>query len=645
MGSYFFMEKRNSKDKAIDKDIVTNLSNMDGGIKDLAFKIVGSEKNTISTSLDNKMNSLSNELDVNCNGDIIGSLISITRDSSLEDAKKLERIKSTIKDNTDSSIMQTLLNEMGSVVAKYEDLMSITSIMPQLKDARKGIVNNILSPDDATKKVALSMSLYGTAVSGKQNKEFYTEVKDIMEEVKFTKLLKHGIDRAVTLGKYYFAVLPYDELYGEIIERNHKKNRLRESTNLLNESMLNDIIDEDILNEGFEDSKKLKESICNFVNQNVIINEDASGLFDEDVLAEELKFIQEKQQKENTKDKKDNKQGKNVAGVADFEKYALNIFKDLEKRERKGNLTGKPITKANNTNTDGFISVNSAETDEKYIPKIKGCKIKKLDPRRLIPLKIDDTCFGYYYIENRRSLKAIQNPIKYKLKDDLTRGQFDSSIDMIYKSIGELMIKKIDKKFIEKNSEIKERLYDIVKNYEDAQQQYSITFLKPDDVVEFEIDDGESPFEQSLWFSKLYMLVLMSTITARVTRANDIRAYYIDLDAKGPANNMLMNAVNTLKRQNKSIIYYNNIQKIISASTVFDDVFLGKPAEGKNPIDFDIIQGQNVDIPTDLLEMLEKIAVDSTGLPLQLIQSSNDADFAKTYSMLNIKFLKRIVDF
>lgn len=628
------MAKNNNKDKEIDKSIISNIKDLGTSITDLSYKVQGSKSNEIGNSLDTKINALSNDLEINCNGDILGSLISITRDAKMEEYKKLEQIRATIKDNADNNIMQTLLNDMNSVVAKYEDLILITSLMPQLKDARKGIVANILSPDDATKKVSLSFSLYGQSIlSTDENKEFYNEVKDIMDSVNYTKLLKHAIDRTVTLGRYYYAVLPYSELYGEMIAKNNKKNkkyRLKESEefdNILTEASVN-IADEEDFKLCLESStnielNKVKQNIANFVQNNVVINESSIGLFDEDILSEELKLAE-------AKSNSINKDGDNSQN---FEKYAMNIFKNQNNRRTNYN-----------SNDNGFYST-STDIDDDDKPNIKGCKIKKLDPRRLIPLKVDDTCFGYYYIENKRSMKALQNPLKFKLKNDLNKSQIENSIDTIYRSIGELMATRLDKKFIEKNSEITDRLYDIIKNYEDAEQQYSITYLKPDDVVEFEIDDGESPFEQSLYFSKLYMLVLLSTITAKVTRSNDVRAYYVDVDAKGPANGMVANAINTLKRQNKSIVYYNNIQKILSANTVFDDIFLPKPAEGKNPIDYDIIQGQNVDIPTDLLEMLEKIAVDSTGLPLQLIQSSNDADFAKAYSMLNIKFLKRIVDF
>lgn len=610
------------RDNKVEIKTQDDFANIDKNLSDLSYKVYGSDANTVPTDIDKKLSSLTNELDINCSGDILGSLTEIIRDSNTSDVVKFEKLKSTIQDSRNSGIVQSLFSEMSSVVAKYEDLIVITSIMPQLKDARKGIVSNILSPDDATKRLALSINVNGEPIGNKDEyKVLNGTIKEIMKEVEFTKLLKHTVDRTVTLGKYACAVIPYSELYGKIIQKNENEKkgmgRLSENTKILNESDVS-IYNEDEFKENLDTKitplKSVKTSMVDFVNNNVTINDGADGLFDDELLMEEIKL---KIESDNT----------------DFEKSAMKMM--------NGNKGNKSSNLQNFDN--GFFDVDSV--DPNNVPKIMGCKIKKLDPRKTIPLKIDDTILGYYYIESKESVKALQSPVKFKFKSDMSSKDMNDNIDGIYKTLGELMVKKIDKKFIEKNNVVKDRLYDIIKYYEDSKQTYNITFLKPDQVVEFEVDNGESPFEQSLFFSKLYMLVLMSTITARVTRSNDIRAYYVDVDAQGPANSMVMNAVNTLKRQNKSIMYYNNIQKVMSSSTVFDDIFLPRSAEsGKTPIDFDIIQGQNVDIPTDLLEMLEKICVDTTGLPLQLIQSSNDADFAKTYSMLNMKFLKNIVD-
>lgn len=615
-------------DKIETTKVQADFDNIDKNLSTLSYNVYGSDKNVIPNSIGKKIASLTNELDINCGGDILGSLTEIIRDSNTSETVKFEKLKSTIQDSRNSGIMQSLFSEMSSVVAKYEDLIVITSIMPQLKDARKGIVSNILSPDDATKRISLNLSIDGESLaSSDEHKVLYSDIQQIMKDVGFTKLLKHTIDRTVTLGKYYCAVLPYSDLYGKIIQKNESEKKgfklgeAVEDSHMLNESDVN-IFNEEEFKENLDSTttlKSVKTSISEFVNNNVHVYDDSSELFDNELLLEELKF------------------GSSSVSVnkSDFEKQAMKIMGRDKKNE------SKPNTQSLN---NGFYSTDDVESGN--VPKLLGCKVKKLDPRRVIPLKIDDTCLGYYYVETKESVKALQNPVKFKFKTDLTNRDINDNVDSIYKTLGELMAKKIDKKFIEKNNAVKDRLYDIVKYYEDSKQMYNIIYLKPDEVVEFEIDGGESPFEQSLFFAKMYMLVLMSSITAKVTRSNDIRAYYVDVEAEGPANSMIMNAVNTLKRQNKSIMYYNNIQKVMSSSTVFDDIFLPRSADsGKTPIDFDIVQGQNVDIPTDVLEMLEKICVDSTGLPLQLIQSSNDADFAKTYSMLNMKFLKGIVDF
>jgi hypothetical protein len=51
--------------------------------------------------------------------------------------------------------------------------------------------------------------------------------------------------------------------------------------------------------------------------------------------------------------------------------------------------------------------------------------------------------------------------------------------------------------------------------------------------------------------------------------------------------------------------------------------------------------GQQFDIQTDLLNMLEEMAVNSTDVPIELIQARMSMDYATHYTMSSIKFLRK----
>lgn len=580
---------------------------------DINGDIYGTVKHSDVSSTADKISSLVSTYSKEMNMNFFDSIKNIENSFNDNEKRKLEVAKKAIEGNREATAFQTMINSMDSRTSKYEDLILITSLMPQLKSAKKAIVNSILSPDDFNKQIALNLNINDKPLET-LNSNLYKMIKGKLNDYEFTKLCKHIVDKTVTLGTYYVAVLPYDKLFKQMIDKKERENKYGNGKGKkVNESM--ELILEDVEIERFsecfnESNEEIVEGLKEIYNH-TNVDKNVTNLFNEAVLLHELK-------KTNTDPKIDK------------------VLNDISDREYKVDKTSSVITIK-----DGFLSSDA----NKNKPSINGCKIKKLDPRRLIPLDIDDTNLGYYYIENNNSKRLLKNPNIFSAKSNMNNPSGQHAMDLLYKSIGDLLWRKLDKKFIENNNEIKERLYDVLK-YADVNtdSQLEITYLESDEVIKFEIDDGESAFEQTLFFSRMYLMVLLSTITARVARANDVRAYYVEVDAQGGINSMVYNAINTLQKGNKSILSMNHVSKMLSSFSVFEDVFIPKTAGGNKPIDFDIISGQNIDMSTDLLETLEQICVNATGVPLALLQSSQDIDFAKTYTMLNLNFMKNVLD-
>ena len=61
------------------------------------------------------------------------------------------------------------------------------------------------------------------------------------------------------------------------------------------------------------------------------------------------------------------------------------------------------------------------------------------------------------------------------------------------------------------------------------------------------------------------------------------------------------------------------------------------------PVTFDTIQGQNIETPKELMDKYEENAVNATDVPLELVNSTNQADYATRYVMQNSKFLRKIL--
>lgn len=592
-------------------DLISLQKDLNNDIRTDIFGV--SNHNVDISDTQEKISSLVNGIKNNIGGDFFDCINELNSEFNMNQRATISKFKEKLTGDQNIGLFQSYLRANDSKINKYEDLKLITAVMPQLRQAKTAIINSILSPDDFTKQIALNFDVNGKSLAYEDPLK-YSSIQKILKKHKFTKLMKSVVDNTITLGTYYVAVIPYNKLYKDLLKQKEKyivksSDNTYKQTNI--KEMKNRLNSNKILKESVMSVEELAEEI-NSVYMNSEISSDSSNLLSEDVMIAELKKAKITSSEENI----------------NSTEFIDNIEKKLNKKS------------TNTEFNDGFIS------DDKNDLKISGCKIKKLDPRRILELSIDeDNCLGYLYIENAESAKAIRDFRKFNFSPDLNNTRRENAIDTIYKEIGNMLIQKLDKKFIEKYANIKERLYDILK-YADVNRdsKIKVSYLSTDEVVKFEINDGESVFEPALFFSRLYMMVLLSTITAKVVRSSDIRAYYVDVDADGGMNNMLYNAIDTLQSTNHSILSANHISKIISTFTAFDDLIIPRANGEKNTIDFDIISGQQVDLSTDLLELLEQICVNSTGVPLQLLQSSNDVDFARTYTMLNISFMKSILD-
>lgn len=64
---------------------------------------------------------------------------------------------------------------------------------------------------------------------------------------------------------------------------------------------------------------------------------------------------------------------------------------------------------------------------------------------------------------------------------------------------------------------------------------------------------------------------------------------------------------------------------------------------GERGIEFDILQGQDIPMNTELMEMLRNNMISATGVPSAIMNYVNEVDFAKTLTMANTKFIARVI--
>ena len=301
---------------------------------------------------------------------------------------------------------------------------------------------------------------------------------------------------------------------------------------------------------------------------------------------------------------------------------------------------------------DGLINLNPKYGDKNRNNKfdIPGAIIKQLDRHNVIPMIIDnDICLGYYYFEFQEKRDFMINS-SMRLSDPMmtiTNGNNFASEndqaehDKALRYISSTLSQYIDSNFINRNQDLKKEIYAILKYnqvYNNPNpNKMRVTFIPADDIehIYFDLDPhthrGRSDLHNSMLPAKLYSAMYITTSIMTMTRGYDKRVYYVNPGLEANLTEAMFNVINQIKQGNFGIRQIRN------------NYFILKSPSGESPINTEIISGQNIEIKTELMNLLEEMAINPTGVPLELVQTRmNSMDYAIQLTMSNSKFLRLV---
>lgn len=335
--------------------------------------------------------------------------------------------------------------------------------------------------------------------------------------------------------------------------------------------------------------------------------------------------------------------------------------------QAKGNLNFNNVLKNKQSEvvSDGLIgtAVKGDPDSSKFKVKVPGAVVKYLKRKSVIPLYIDDTNLGYYYIE----LKAKDDSdtaggFRNLLGDNMMSmgGASRTSLNSIDSARQEETIKYvagqlsrfIDKKFVNMNQDLSKEIYEILK-FNDlfntpSLDMIKISFIPPEDihhsyfVLDEDLHRGISDLARGLIPAKLYASLYVTNTIGIMTRGQDKRVYYVKQMAETNIAQTLMTVINQIKQGNFGIRQFNSINNVLNITGKFNDYIIPRSSSGDDPISVDVISGQQFDVHTDLMDVLKEMAIDSTGVPLEIIQTRQSVDYASQLSMSSSKFLRTV---
>lgn len=608
------------------------------------------DMNNIVSSIDDTIDRIINTSDGQKISDISNLYLRIQKKRGVSNK---DLVNSAMELFADNSVISSLsLNQDINRYIQAEDYQydMICKYMSSIETALDIKKDNVLSSDNFTKNF---INIEANTISDERMKIFNDNARKCQEKYKFQDICEEMYTRASKYGECFLYIVPYNIA----IERLLKRKTMFGSSGIIrsfaeskntNGGIKRQVIFES--NNIDNDLKKKLDKVNTVFNENFSVN----LIFDDySILAEAI----EEREKALSISSKTKSKSLNEAYQVLSEAKKVDPSVSYQSIYGSKSSSGTLDSGIN----DGLILSKKANqnNDSDKIVEMNGCVVSFIERGDILPIYMDDLCVGYYYFMFNKytDLNSCQHGFPNGTMPGVsnTRGFDDSEIsnDMLMSYIAQKISDNLDSHFINANKDLKEEIYSILK-YNDkfsvlnGTNDITVSFLPADDVFHFFLKQdkkthrGISSIKKSVVPAMLYCLLYLTNTIGQVTRAQDKRIYYVKQNVETNVARTLMNVVNQLKRGNMGMRQIESMNSILNIVGKYNDHVIPVGQSGDSPIQFEVMQGQDIQTPSELMERFENDAVGSTDVPYEFVQSYNQVDYATRFTMSSSKFLRKV---
>lgn len=542
------------------------------------------------------------------------------------------------------SITEVVFQNQGLVELDRE-IDTICKYMPELLEALEIRKDNVLSADHFSKEF---INIKNKGTTEVDTVSFYARIEEIKTKYNLERHIDEWYDNASKYGEQFVYCIPYTKALSKLINNRNSLNNIHAQLNCEQKAILSESGNFEFDTADFPTD--LKDVDLNKFNINLELN--MSNMIEEPVL--ELKKLIDT--------------SKNISNQSVYKSFMESLDDDSKSYPRNSKTFDKTIDDEldfsgfEDTAQDGFIKPETKNIDDEKI-HTRGCVLKTLERSHVIPIYIEDMCLGYYYFEFKGL--DMRDPLNFDMQSSsngtipgLTTNQsrfFEPNIqqdrsDDLLRYISAQMSQYIDSKFINMNQDISKEIYMILK-YNDlynGTDNIRVSFIPPEDISHIywkkdkKTNHGISDLEKALIPAILYICLYLTLAIAYMTRGQDKRVYYVKQNIETNIAKTLLNTIEQIKKGNFGIRQIQSINTMLNIVGRFNDYVIPVSQSGDTPIQFEVMQGQNIDTNPELLQKLKDAAINSTDVPVELIQARQSIDYAVQFTMTNSKFLRKV---
>lgn len=579
---------------------------------------------------------LSNRL--NSSGDAIISNFGKNNDKDISTLFQTNEMMASLMEVYARTKWITELDSEFDMICKY---------MPKLKAALDIKRDAVLCSDSYTKEFITITPKNETAGDAK-NTEIQNNIKNMMKKYDINSKVEKWYEDTSLYGEEFVYIVPYSTAMEQLLARKNNTSYMMSEATVVSEA--GDI--------------KLKEipvsaSIYSGSNgQGINIKFDKSGILREAVEnnAAIRKYLQDKMYR----------------GLTEVFNEALlesgDSFNDHLKKSGRNDtevrfdrVIGDEIEWEDDDSTAADGLAGTEKKSEKI--RLNGAIVKSIRHDKFMPIYIEDMFFGGYFIKfeaeeeidiNSNSNVNGYNSITSMFNNEKVGSANKTTGDEILKIVAGKISQAIDRTFINSNPNLKREIYLMLKyndkyNSLDRSLNMNIVFIPADDIhhLKFREDPethrGISDLWDALVPAKQWIMLNTTISLGIITRGYDRRVYYVKQSLDTNTAQSILNVITQIKKSNFGIREMESINNILGLLGRFHDFVIPMGPNGDAPIQFDTMPGQQFDFPTELMQNFEESAVNSTDIPIEVVNSSFNMDFAVRYTMTNAKMLRAVL--
>jgi hypothetical protein len=556
-----------------------------------------------------------------------------------------------------STVQSFIYDAYRNRLLEQSDLHEVASQLIELSEAILITRDAIISADVVEGR--MSRSLIFENLDEEDEEDSRSLIEKMEKKFKLLEKIKNFIiPKTLEYGEYYAYVIPYARLFSDFQKQKDTANygyaHYREST----------------ITEGFESNPKNKVK-----NSEDDLDTFLESCYDKYTVQDRTRYVKDDASKEIYDSQKIPKEDfksdlKNIMDniVICNDEVPLPILEEgLDSIAYMKDFHDSVVTETDNNGSNGddmfsriaasqktddgltFGDGSGKKKNSRYdFSEIGDCYLRMIEPTRIIPIEIMNTVIGYYFVQDEDI-----TPLAGALSSTLYFTKFDEHTKQatIIDALAERVVKSFDKPFLKNNLKFKEAIVDCFNYYNLNEKKLKFQFIPAEFIVPFKIDEdvngnGTSMIKKSLFYAKLYLMLLLFKIMSIILYSNDQKINYIK---QSGIDKNIANKVQEIARiqQSRQI----NISDLFSYTTLVNKVGNGNTVympvgrSGERPIETEILSGQEVQLNSDLLEMLKNAYILGTGVPAAIVNYMQEADFAKVIEQNNTKFNGRVVNY